>query len=465
MLEKHLKKIIALSIAVVLTVTVVAFYDFESYEPYEEWCPYSCEFLNSEFGVNQFVSILLNTKLQQHISDDIYGGTYIDEDGNLVILAVDEIAVANALAATYSDIQEQLTAIENLPIAPLRLEDDFNVEDYVACDGAPLEYMLRADVNTRTVQFSVAEIEEAKENLAPHMEQLGLQGIFHDVKENQLVLEAIKSESILAEEIDVSFLVNTRANANISEMIRIDEVEESIPHNDSNNIHLRLGARVGTMGNSMRTTMGVPVYHDGVRGWLITGHAPESVPGTVVRTGNCGGGTLGTARIQLWEGNGSRSDVAFVGQTSHTNVAAYRRLNSGHLWTEDIIGGFAGPVPQGGLVFMNSRRMTTIPAHQRRAGMGIDYNVGRMRGEVTNTNFTMSNGLRVIRANYTRIGGASGGPITVEGVLNNQFRVYVVGIHQGGWGEDESVPSYDARYICVVQIIEDLGGNVRARFR
>ena len=452
MLEKHLKKIIALSIAVVLTVTVVALYDFESYEPYLE--PYYEEY-DVEYIRAQTHSIILHRALAEHLCETEYGGIFIDDDGTLNIWAVDESGVEYAIETAVYELEHTIAVMEMreniaegyFPIAAMSSRD---VEQYEilqkSMTESPAEELarLRQNIYSEEVLDRIVEIEmnyviellfepciiaEALEqDVIIFDADFSLQELSEAQDAIMDIADELEQEGIYAAtvcELNNSLIIKTSDTSDHTikilydilecvEMVELEEVEgrlDRIPHTTISN-----GSGFSTVGAwAGSITTGITYTHNGVvrNGFLTHGHINGPLGARAYHSCSIHIGRV-DFKIENWFGaanNNGGLDFGFI-RRENTNVHSTNMFRNGTVFPngrEVFAGGFATG--------------TQVTAHGSASGT--------RHGSIQGTTFS-----GFVGTNLSSRTGDSGGPVTTRLIYNSvtgATRTVIIGIHVGDW--------------------------------
>ncbi len=200
---KGLYKIAYVALAAVLVCSFTASSDENSADEYVD------PFLTSEFAVNQMTSLPLYHELLFNMDKDAYSGMYLDDNGNLVICAIDENEVNASINEAFDALEERLGRARTKAYKEVQSSEVeaqvFNLDANEVIETDDLGKIIDEDllevaveydgysVVTDPTKYSVNEMNTIKEIIAENMSELGVYSVYEDVYENEVVVETSNS--------------------------------------------------------------------------------------------------------------------------------------------------------------------------------------------------------------------------------------------------------------------------------
>lgn len=190
---------------------------------------------------------------------------------------------------------------------------------------------------------------------------------------------------------------------------------------------LKGGYAIKSLDNNLPSTLSFGATKNGIDGVVIAGHAGDFTGEEF----SYGGNTIGEVTITTYSSS-TTADAAFVETNSSFNV-------TDNIVSGDIIGGITIDLPVGTMILMYRQ----VSGFQ--SGKIISYNFASTVDGVTVTD--------TVLADYTHVGGDSGGPIYIR-ELNNLYSI--IGNHRG-----DSLSTGHAIYSKYENIASELGITVK----
>ncbi len=393
------------------------------------------------FIQNQSASIVQYRGLLDLTDDSDYGGMYIDENGVLNVLVVDNAEVqaavnsvkssikqASATALSADELYSKASAAEVNSVAELAKADNKFEYDKETLQRAEIQQII-----IKPAAYSKEYLDSIQTTLEDYMEQLDIVLIGVDEIDNRVDVDMLDvSDEIIAE---------------IEELIGKSGISacsfEEVPERPKTNYSVTNASSVyKDLGNGYGNfySLGVGATVDGRPGWLICGHG-LSVGDTIYATG-CNS-PIGRVTNQHL---GSYGDFAFIERTSMqytiTNkIVDASDLRKSYYWGmyEDgpyvFSQGLSWGFPVGTYVEKFGQTTGKTGGFIKKLNGTADYDEGRVKN--------------LIWATYDSAGGDSGSPITVY-LADGRYRT-VIGIHSGSGYRD----SFE-RHMAFFTDMEDL---------
>ena len=327
----------------------------------------------------------------EQVYDENYGGAYIDKDGKLVVLLVDNDE--NRVASIKECTGNVNIRIEDCKYSFNEILDVINIMNdnliYLSDLGICITEMYE-DVYTNKVKIGVLELDKTKENI--------IRGI-----------------------VDVPYM----------EIYSTDVFFEA---NDA--VYVKGGERITEVGDGSYSSIGFAATRNGVDGLVIAGHAGNSTSDMFLYNNLA----LGRVTATAYE-NFSSADAAFV-------------KNAGAVYTTNLIGEIAichntatsiSDFPVGATIYKYGTRthLTSGVIISNYLTYAADTDGDR------ETDIHFSN---QTKASYSANKGDSGCPVfVIEGMYNGKYTCQLLGIHSGIlWDGNESVFS---KYYKIVEAL------------
>ena len=458
MLEKHLKKIIALAATVALTITAIALHDYSSYEHEEPWyANYDLEHIAIQTN-----SIIMDRELSE-ICETIYGGRFLDENGILNIWVVESSEIEEAIEESRENLRRrsrvmsrrnelrsnghrpgqprprprnmndeqweiELEAIEasySELAAVLReditSEDDIKKINYLEREGIleifepyVIEEAIEQEIIFLPADFSKAYLNSTVEKVWNNLEDIRAHNVNIDVKNNRVVISAEEVNYELKSDIDALL-------GHLGAVVFEEEALLARTQLSFQNLAVIHGGFQFRNGNSQNWTFGYSVamgvrfwagapYNHYAIGFLTTAH--DNPPGTSAWRACT---HIGHMSNRWMKNHPLGVDVGMIWATM-PNVRTTNRFIDGSTWwpsSDGAVVGIMGDLAVG----------TMVVKHGAATGTTV--------GNITQRQF--SNNHRYVVASYHSWFGDSGGAVTaVVRTGANEWRTVVTGIVQGG---------------------------------
>lgn len=489
---KGLYKIAYVALAAVLVCSFTASSDENSADEYVD------PFLTSEFAVNQMTSLPLYHELLFNMDKDAYSGMYLDDNGNLVICAIDENEVNASINEAFDALEERLGRARTKAYKEVQSSEVeaqvFNLDANEVIETDDLGKIIDEDllevaveydgysVVTDPTKYSVNEMNTIKEIIAENMSELGVYSVYEDVYENEVVVETSNSGlsvGAISEKLDeakaeavsqqaaVLSSADTASTASAASAAEAEEIAEKIAVlNDIDNldcvrieyteepnemelhstVYLASGEQIRNNINKNSGSMGIAVKLNGQVGWLTAAHMGNI--GDVFYTVSCDTITMGALRKKAdnEEETNAVIDVGFIKKDTYSDVVPVRAIIGGGEWTDDNYHGMLGYAPVGGKVSIHSY-VFGVPYYKRGTIESIET-------------YEYINGTlhKISIANYECIDGASGAPVVISAKIGNRTVTYITGIHSAGRSMLNGM-CQQGGFTDIFQAIKSLGGN------
>lgn len=312
------------------------------------------------FNINSTQFSALSATETEDIYPNYYGGAYINDEGNLVVL--------------LTDINAENTAEMNAVAGASLLYEQCNVSYNEMCDMIEL------------LSDYIPIFEEQGITIASVSDN-----IMHGCVDVSVVDLTLEKEKIICDMVDCSF---------------INFTEGQLPQNCAG-MELGGGYKIVNKADNTYSTIGFSAKRNGVKGFVIAGHACSNLGDTFTYNGV----PIGSATKTAYYG-GSTADAAFV--TASSVVTPINYLING----KEIVG-------------------IDISLPINAAVYSYGATSGYRNGLVTSTNATFSNGTYTFKnqcmAKYSSEGGDSGGPVIYfDRAPRVNPECYIVGITVAG---------------------------------